>query len=194
MRIELQKLHREINATMIYVTHDQTEAMTLGTRIAVLSKGKLMQVDTPLQVYNHPANQFVAGFIGSPAMNFIKGVIERRNGYYFKPESAEWSISLGIGISDQVKSFIGKPILIGLRPENIVICENNADAGLPDCTLEVSAYENMGNEQLVYLSFAEQTLVVRRPPVEMIEVGKPKGIRFLVGTALYLNGISGELI
>ena len=83
MRIELQKLHRAINATMIYVTHDQTEAMTLGNRIAVLNRGKLMQLDTPLHLYNHPANKFVAGFIGSPAMNFIKGIVQDQDGYYF---------------------------------------------------------------------------------------------------------------
>jgi len=78
MRIELQKLHREINATMIYVTHDQTEAMTLGHRIAVLNKGKLMQIDTPLHLYNSPGNKFVAGFIGSPTMNFLKGYLRQK--------------------------------------------------------------------------------------------------------------------
>src|SRR6476659_9834908 len=83
MRIELQRLHREINATMIYVTHDQTEAMTLGHRITVLNKGKLMQLDTPMNLYNHPANIFVAGFIGSPSMNFLKGRIKHRGEYYF---------------------------------------------------------------------------------------------------------------
>ena len=85
MRIELQKLHREIDATMIYVTHDQVEAMTLGNRIAVLNKGKLMQLDTPIHLYNYPANKFVAGFIGSPAMNFIKGsILEYENEFIFK--------------------------------------------------------------------------------------------------------------
>ena len=86
MRIELQKLHREINATMIYVTHDQTEAMTLGNRIAVLNKGKLMQLDTPLHLYDNPANKFVAGFIGSPTMNFIKGTIQFEEAWFFVHE------------------------------------------------------------------------------------------------------------
>src|SRR5450631_3756235 len=76
MRIELQKLHREIDATMIYVTHDQTEAMVLGHRIAVLNKGRLIQLDEPMEVYHRPANRFVAGFIGSPAMNFLPGTLE----------------------------------------------------------------------------------------------------------------------
>src|SRR4029078_8344039 len=89
MRIELQRLHREINATMIYVTHDQTEAMTLGHRMAVLNKCRLMQIDTPMQLYNNPDNKFVAGFIGSPAMNFIKGTIQYQNGYFFAHENEE---------------------------------------------------------------------------------------------------------
>src|SRR6185437_4880215 len=77
MRVELQKLHREIDATMIYVTHDQVEAMTLGDRIALLNKGKLMQLDTPMRLYNFPENKFAAGFIGSPPMNFIRGILRK---------------------------------------------------------------------------------------------------------------------
>ncbi|HEV3324413.1 MAG TPA: ATP-binding cassette domain-containing protein, partial [Puia sp.] len=95
MRIELQKLHRKIDATIVYVTHDQTEAMTLGNRIAVLNKGRLMQLDTPMRLYNNPANKFVAGFIGSPSMNFLKGVIR------------------------------DKSVLFGIRPEHILIREEN---------------------------------------------------------------------
>ena len=87
MRIELQRLHREINATMIYVTHDQTEAMTLGHRIAVLNKGKLMQIDTPMHLYNNPANKFVAGFIGTPTMNFITGYLKFEGDYFFTHET-----------------------------------------------------------------------------------------------------------
>src|ERR1035437_3495540 len=95
MRIELQKLHREINATIIYVTHDQTEAMTLGNRIAVLNKGRLMQLDTPLHLYKNPNNKFVAGFIGSPTMNFIKGILKKVEGYFFLAASSDCLIPLG---------------------------------------------------------------------------------------------------
>src|SRR5450631_4120330 len=98
MRIELQKLHREIDATMIYVTHDQTEAMTLGNRIAVLNKGKLMQLDTPLHLYRNPNNRFVAGFIGSPTMNFIKGVLKKKEDYFFLEASPVYTIPLGAEI------------------------------------------------------------------------------------------------
>ena len=161
MRIELQKLHREINATMIYVTHDQVEAMTLGNRIAVLNKGKLMQLDTPIHLYNHPANKFVAGFIGSPAMNFIKGSIQNENGFIFKSEEGKCHIHLGNDLSEVLKNYIGKPIDIGIRPEHIFMMEENNN-NKADCILEVTAYENMGNEQLVYFKLQEKLLIVRR--------------------------------
>ncbi|HWH63510.1 MAG TPA: ATP-binding cassette domain-containing protein, partial [Ginsengibacter sp.] len=115
MRIELQKLHREINATMIYVTHDQTEAMTLGNRIAVLNKGKLMQMNTPLNLYNNPDNRFVGGFIGSPTMNFIKGVLKRIDDSFFLETYQNYSIFIGDEIPAVIKEKIGNEIEIGIR-------------------------------------------------------------------------------
>ncbi len=194
MRIELQKLHREINATMIYVTHDQTEAMTLGDRIAVLNKGKLMQLDTPLHLYNNPANKFVAGFIGSPTMNFIKGSIQSQGDYYFIDESKNCKIDLGSLLPAPLENYINKPVQTGIRPEHISFCEDDDTASLPDCTLKVIAYENMGNEQLVYLSLASQTLIVRRAPRETVDVGKEKEIRVLKDKIIYIDELSGEVI
>ena len=109
---------------MVYVTHDQTEAMTLGDRIAVLNKGRLMQLDTPMQLYNNPANKFVAGFIGSPSMNFLKGIILDDNAYSFTHESGSCLIPLGPEIPESVKSYLGKPVLLGIRPESILIRDN----------------------------------------------------------------------
>ena len=194
MRIELQKLHREIKATMIYVTHDQTEAMTLGNRIAVLCKGKLMQLDTPLHLYNNPANKFVAGFIGSPTMNFMKGIIQNDNGYYFVHESNLCSFHLGAEIPASLKSYLGKPIMIGIRPEHIFICEENDIASANDCKLEIIAFENMGNEQFVYLSAGVQTLIVRRLPLEATEIGKKKSISCATEKIIYFDEISGLVI
>jgi len=194
MRIELQRLHRKIDATMIYVTHDQTEAMTLGNRIAVLNKGKLMQLDTPLHLYNNPANKFVAGFIGSPAMNFLKGNIQNQDGYYFIHESAGCRIFLGQAIPEALKNYIGKPIQLGIRPEHVFICEETENEIAPDCRLQVIAYENMGNEQLVYLSLSEQTLIARRPPLDTIDAGKEKRVKFLTDKIIYFDGTSGEVI
>jgi multiple sugar transport system ATP-binding protein len=196
MRIELQKLHRAIDATMIYVTHDQTEAMTLGTRIAVLNKGKLMQLDTPLNLYNNPANHFVAGFIGSPAMNFLKGTIKKENEYYFINETGSCHISLGLNIPGAIENFINKSVQIGIRPEHIFFCEENDDYNdnKPNCTVNILASENMGNEQLVYLSLDNQTLIVRCGPLHFMDPGKEKNISFLKNKIIFFNEINGEFI
>jgi multiple sugar transport system ATP-binding protein len=168
MRIELQKLHRKIGATIVYVTHDQTEAMTLGDRIAVLSKGRLMQLDTPMNLYKSPVNKFVAGFIGSPSMNFLKG-------------------------------FSSEHVLLGIRPENILICEGDATpvddrATTPGHACEVIAVENMGNEQLIYLSLADQTVIVRRPPLGSLVAGNTVRIRFIPDQIYYLDEVTGQVI
>jgi multiple sugar transport system ATP-binding protein len=177
---------------MIYVTHDQTEAMTLGHRIAVLNKGKLMQLDTPLHLYNYPSNKFVAGFIGSPAMNFLTGTIEHADGYFFIHETNECKIHLGDFISSTLKKYIGRKIIAGIRPEDIFIYEDaNTKA---DCILKVIAFENMGNEQLVYLSLAAQTLIARRPPSETIEIGKETGVRFSIDKIIFMDEESEEVI
>ena len=194
MRIELQKLHREINATMIYVTHDQTEAMTLGNRIAVLNKGKLMQLDTPLHLYNKPENKFVAGFIGSPTMNFLSGTIKKDEGYFFIPVSGNYQLGLGDILYPGLEKYAGKQIQIGVRPEHVIVCKENENKSIPDCILDIIAYENMGNEQLVYFSVAGQVLIARGEPDDTIEPGKPRGICFIKEKIIYIDELSGEVI
>ena len=194
MRIELQRLHREINATMIYVTHDQTEAMTLGTRIAVLNKGKLMQLDSPLHLYNNPANKFVAGFIGSPTMNFLTGSIQKLGNYFFIHEFTDCKFSLGSLLSKELEKYINKPIQIGIRPEHICISEGDSMNEGPDCILRILAYENMGNEQLVYVSLGSQTLIARRPPRESIDIENEVGVSFAKDKIFYMDAASGEVI
>jgi multiple sugar transport system ATP-binding protein len=192
MRIELQKLHRDINATMIYVTHDQTEAMTLGHRIAVLNKGKLMQLDTPLHLYNSPANKFVAGFIGSPSMNFMEGTIKHEGGYFFMHETENCKIFLSSVAASGLQEYVGKKIQIGIRPEDIYITEDTGTN--PDCKLKLMAYENMGNEQLVYLSLAAKTLIARRPPNETVDIGSEIGIKFSKNKIIFMDIESGDVI
>jgi multiple sugar transport system ATP-binding protein len=194
MRIELQRLHREINATMIYVTHDQTEAMTLGTRIAVLNKGKLMQLDTPLHLYNNPANKFVAGFIGSPTMNFLRGTIQQQDNYFFIHESTDCKISLGTVLPIGLEKYLNKQIQIGIRPEHISISGDGAINKKPDCMLKIIAHENMGNEELVYLALGTQTLIARRPPGEAIEIEQETGVRFVKDNFFYIDEANGEVI
>jgi multiple sugar transport system ATP-binding protein len=193
MRIELQKLHREINATMIYVTHDQTEAMTLGNRIVVLNKGKLMQLDTPMNLYNYPANRFVAGFIGSPTMNFINGYLKSEGDYFFSHETEDLRILLDNPVPETLKKFTDKSITIGIRPEDISLSENMEDKN--DCILKVAAYENMGNEQIVYLTFDNQTLIVRRPAsVNTLEIGKETGVSFSKDKIVFMDEQTGKVI
>jgi multiple sugar transport system ATP-binding protein len=194
MRIELQKLHREINATMIYVTHDQVEAMTLGNRIAVLNKGKLMQLDTPIHLYHHPENKFVAGFIGSPAMNFIKGSIQNENGIIFKSDEGKCKIHFNV-LPEQLKDHIDKPLEIGIRPEHILIKENNSESNRDaDCTLEVSAFENTGNEQLVYFNLQEKPLIVRCEPKEDVGFGHLKALYFSKDKIIFINTKNGKVL
>jgi multiple sugar transport system ATP-binding protein len=197
MRIELQKLHRKIGATIVYVTHDQTEAMTLGDRIAVLSKGRLMQLNTPMHLYSKPDNKFVAGFIGSPSMNFLRGVIEDKRGagddrdeYTFVHETGVCRISLGPSIPEKVRHHIGQPVILGIRPENVLI--GSAAPAQHDC--EVIAVENMGNEQLIYLSLADQTLIARRPPSASATTGATVRIAFIPDQIYYLDEVSGRVI
>ena len=125
MRAEISKLHRQLKSTMVYVTHDQVEAMTMGDRICVLKDGRVQQVDRPLEIYNRPANLFVAGFIGSPPMNFLAGtVMENGGGLYFKRSKvpAETSPELLPILGEQAKALaasIGKPVIMGIRSEDL---------------------------------------------------------------------------
>jgi multiple sugar transport system ATP-binding protein len=192
MRIELQKLHREINATMIYVTHDQTEAMTLGNRIAVLNKGNLMQLDTPLQLYKNPDNRFVAGFIGSPTMNFIKGILKKEENYFFIETSPGCKILLGSAIPSALQSNVGNELEIGIRPENIIISKNEIE-GISQNILEVAAYENMGNEQLIYLSLNNQTLIARRQEQDPVEIGFKFFVSFPEEKIIFIDPSNGEV-
>jgi multiple sugar transport system ATP-binding protein len=192
MRIELQKLHREINATMIYVTHDQVEAMTLGTRIAVLKGGKLMQLDTPMQVYNNPANRFVAGFIGSPAMNFIKGSIQNNGDFTFISDDGACNVALGEEFSELAGRYIGSRIILGIRPEHISWVTEDGDQ--MDCSLRITAFENMGNEQLVYFESQEKPLIIRRAAKEEIGFGEVKRLFFQRNKIVFLNAETGDVL
>ena len=120
MRVELEKLHKELKTTVIYVTHDQTEAMTLGTKIIVMKDGVVQQADTPGQIYRHPANKFVAGFIGAPSMNFMETMVTERNGAVYL--EADGGVTLRAkGENEMVlrRAYLGKMVILGLRPEDL---------------------------------------------------------------------------
>jgi multiple sugar transport system ATP-binding protein len=161
MRIELQNLHRDLRATMIYVTHDQTEAMTLGDRIVVLKDGDVMQQDTPINLYNHPVNQFVAGFIGTPPMNFIPGRITDPNGVSFVSANQEVIIPLSAtshGLA--LAPFVGKEVTLGIRAEHLS-GQKEPGRSYYSHMASIFAVEHMGNELLAYFLVEGQKIVAR---------------------------------
>ncbi|MBI5700723.1 ABC transporter ATP-binding protein [Candidatus Saganbacteria bacterium] len=163
MRAELQKLHNRLQTTMIYVTHDQVEAMTLGQRIAVILNGELQQVDSPLVVYGKPVNRFVAGFIGSPPMNFVKGELKKHDvNFSFEAHSFKIDIPNDLGLSEYLEGNQGRSVLFGIRPENIWDVPSSAWIDKKyTIDAKVEFRELMGSETYVYLKIGDTPLVAR---------------------------------
>ena len=163
MRTELTKLHNRVGTTFVYVTHDQVEAMTMATRIVVMKDGLIQQVDTPQNLYDSPVNIFVAGFIGTPQMNFIKGSLEQKGeDVYFNFETHSIKLPAEKANNPALKDYIGKEVIAGLRPE----CIHDAPmqlAALEDSTIEafVDVTELMGAEIYLYLNVGETNLIAR---------------------------------
>lgn len=163
MRTEIAKLHKRLNTTVIYVTHDQTEAMTMGDRIVVMKDGLIQQVGTPTELYNHPNNVFVASFIGSPAMNFLNGQLVEENGsVYFRAQGINLTIPEGRNGQLREKGVIGKEVVFGIRPENIhdepMFLETYANAKIH---AEVEVVEMLGAEEYLYLIVGGQSVTAR---------------------------------
>ncbi|MGL4733323.1 MAG: ABC transporter ATP-binding protein [Fusobacteriaceae bacterium] len=178
MRVRITQLHKELKkegqtATMIYVTHDQVEAMTMGDRICVLNYGKIMQVDTPLNLYNKPANKFVAGFIGSPAMNIVEATLEKDEKATYAVLNSENKVILPAEKAEKVQGYIGKKVWFGIRPENIGNHNTNPETGLNFVTGKVNIVEQMGNEEFIYFSLGNIQYSSRIPveKAEKIEYG-----------------------
>ena len=163
MRTEISRLHVEYGSTMIYVTHDQVEAMTMGDRICVMRDGLIMQVADPLTLFRHPENMFVAGFIGSPPMNLLKGKIQRKEGGLFFVETAD-SNPLTLPIRGYLESvagkYIDKEVVFGIRPEQIGN-EPRSEVTSTPVNLIVEIAEPMGSESLVYLKTGAGSLIAR---------------------------------
>jgi multiple sugar transport system ATP-binding protein len=171
MRGELKRLQHELRTTTIYVTHDQAEAMTLATRVAVMKRGQLQQFDTPLNIYNRPANRFVAEFVGSPSMNFIEG-----------------RIADGVFVSESVQIRVQKPnqkqVTIGIRPEHIhVLTEPQTNA----IAARVYVTELMGNETFVFLSVGNNRLIARAPADFRAELESPVWLRIVAEKAHFFD-------
>ena len=173
MRVELQKLHKELDTTIIYVTHDQTEAMTLGTRIVVMKDGVVQQVDSPQNLYNKPGNLFVAGFIGSPQMNFMDAVVEA-TGKNVALKVGQYSIKLPEAKSKALidGGYVGKTVVMGIRPEDVHDSEEFI-ANSPDTVVEstIRVYELLGAEVFLYFDVENYPLTARVNPTTTARTG-----------------------
>jgi multiple sugar transport system ATP-binding protein len=160
MRAELKKLHQRLNTTMIYVTHDQVEAMTLGDRIVIMRNGIIEQVDEPLAIYRSPANQFVAGFIGTPPMNFIEGSVQQAGaGFVFVAEGMR--LALPQRMNESLKSVAGRKVVFGIRPEDVTDPGGAGAAEGRSLKCRVDVVEPLGDEMIVHLAAGGQTVVAK---------------------------------
>lgn len=168
MRTEISKLHLKLEATMIYVTHDQTEAMTMGERIVVMKDGYVHQIDTPLNLYNNPQNRFVAGFIGSPSMNFAEGKITQSGGLQFESVNKSMIIKLGENYSNKLKNQISKKVWLGIRPEDIHdYTDLSLQSNYHEFEVKLEVVEPMGNEAYLYFNLDDSQFIARIPAREV---------------------------
>jgi multiple sugar transport system ATP-binding protein len=172
MRAELSKLHNRLKTTIIYVTHDQVEAMTMGTRIVIMKDGEIQQLGRPMQIYRHPRNMFVAGFIGSPAMNFFPARFVSTNSQIFV-ETEFLRVPVPNRMNSGYQKFIGEEIVFGIRPEDIHSAdytkEYSEDASIRG---KVEVIEPLGPDILLNISCGEQNLVARVDPRVETNIGE----------------------
>ena len=176
----ISKLHQRLGTTFIYVTHDQVEAMTMGTRICVLSAGELQQIDSPYNLYHNPRNLFVAGFIGSPAMNFFDATLKQGDNNLVI-ETAGFQIQVPAARAEPYKASVGKRVILGVRPEDIHDV-NFQPAGITPAVVEanVDVVEQMGNEINLYLEDSGKTFIARTDPRTRARVGSRISVAFNV--------------
>jgi multiple sugar transport system ATP-binding protein len=194
MRAEINKLHQRLQTTFIYVTHDQTEAMTMASRIAVINKGVLQQLDTPQHLYDHPNNLFVAGFIGSPAMNFFPGKLRRDDGKLVV-DTGDFVVPIPAKNSKPYEGHADKDVIFGIRPENIHdvhFVPSNIDA--EKVAVKVDVTELMGNEIFLYLVSGKNTFVARVDPRSELRVGEQAQVAFNMDNIHIFDAATEEAI
>lgn len=177
MRVEIKRLHQRLNATMVYVTHDQIEAMTMGDKIVVMKAGVIQQADSPMNLYHNPTNLFVAGFIGSPSMNFSRGKLVSQKGA-IRFTNQELDFAVPAAQVDSLKNHTDKEVIFGFRPESIY--DKNFPSGktlTEPQRIWVDVIEPIGSETFVYFTLGGQTCCmrvssdIRYQPGEVVEVG-----------------------
>ena len=204
MRREIAKLHTDLGVTMIYVTHDQVEAMTLGDRIVVMNKGHVQQIDTPMNLYDRPRNRFVAGFIGSPGMNFVDGVLVNGDRVQFVAEGNSFSVDLPPSLMERMTGHEAQPLTLGIRPEDVSVAP---ESGPPLFTGEsmvvhppvtaparLELVEALGNEAFVYSSLGRYNLTARVAPRPFPDLGSPITLAFDLAKSHFFDRSNGERI
>ena len=194
MRAELSKLHTRLESTMIYVTHDQTEAMTMGDRIVVMKDGFVQQVASPLDLYEKPSNRFVGGFIGSPPMNFADGKVVKRDGHMYFQEG-RFEVRVVDDVVGKLNDYIAQDITFGIRPEDIYDRLFVGQAA-PDNTIKatVEVVEPMGSEVFLYLNTGLNTLTARVDVHTQATVGQELEFVFDMAKAHFFDKDSEETI
>jgi multiple sugar transport system ATP-binding protein len=191
MRKEIAALHRQLGTTSIYVTHDQTEAMTLGDRIVVMNGGRVEQVGPPMELYRHPANRFVAGFLGSPPMNFIPGRIDHGDGSpAFAADGGGVRIALGAGTPAPAGE---RAVVLGIRPEDVYL-DGAAPPTAAPAVLTLEAAETMGNETIVTLRAGAHEVVARVPPRPLPAPGEPIHAAFDLARLHFFDPDTGAVL
>lgn len=189
MRMEISRLHKRLNATIIYVTHDQVEAMTMGDQIVVLNEGKIQQIAAPVTLYHKPANQFVGGFIGTPPMNFIETYIENSSGSP-KLMFENFEVQLNPDLQSVINDLSGKSVTLGIRPEDIHVGEN----GRNQILTQVELVEPLGNNALLYLRTEKNSFVAQSNLTNLPQHNMPLTVSFDINKAHLFHPDTGELL
>jgi multiple sugar transport system ATP-binding protein len=172
MRTEIKKIHQRVQTTVVYVTHDQIEAMTLADRIVVMNEGLIEQVGTPEEMYDTPQTRFVASFIGSPAMNFLPCRLEASNGGLAIRLTDELSLAVPDERKSRYEAYVGKEMIFGIRPEHIFDKRPHREGAQQDFTAEVVVLEPMGMDTMVFFNIGETEVVARARPRSVSQVGQ----------------------
>ncbi len=188
--MEIKRLHQSLKNTMIYVTHDQIEALTLADRIAIMKSGVIQQLADPNTIYNAPRNMFVAGFIGSPSMNFLRGEIVEKGGKpVFSTNGVEFSLE-GYAAGERLEA--GRKVVLGVRPEHVKVDEDGTGAEVHQASVDIE--EPMGADNLLWLKHAGHTLAVRVAGNRRFRPGTAVSLSFDMGLASLFDAATEERI
>jgi multiple sugar transport system ATP-binding protein len=195
MRREIASLQRRLRATVIYVTHDQVEAMTMGDRIVVMNEGRVQQIDAPLALYARPRNVFVAGFIGSPAMNLIPGVIERGDEVRFRAAAGGFAFVVPPRYEAYAAPLAGRPLVLGIRPEDMGLStEHPPTPAVSTVRMRLEVVEPLGNEILLHARAAPVDLTVRIPPRPVPDPGAELDFLIALDRVHLFDAATGERV